>query len=358
MKIVATSLAHDSSACFLEDGKIKHLNKQERLSRIKRQGMPFLPLLEIERAFDLSDLDAYVSASPFQQIPYGAIAEAGFFNWNSASNPFFAYIHSVHPKCGCHYLLSHHLAHAANAFYGSGFDCAYVLVVDRNGSIVLDRPARAAVGVETETLYYCRYPCTFDVLYRNPPQWVGITGLYSLVSEKIGIGDMENGKTMALAAYGKDGADAPLFRGYVPASPKVAMPVTDGLFLIRLVDDCKFREQVFADVLPAAARSEDLAYKVQKETTKAILRLIEEQVDASRCPNLCFTGGHAHNCLLNYEIANQFPNLNFYPDPLPDDSVPFHGSGQVLVVQGNARHREDAAGKYLRVRFGSVTSQC
>ena len=320
MKIVATSLAHDSSACFLEDGKIKYFNKQERLSRIKRDALPFLPLLEIERNFDLSDVDAYVSASPFQELGYGAIPEAGFFNWNAAANPFFGYFHSVHPKCQSHYLLSHHLAHVANAFYGSGFDCAYVLVVDRNGSIVLDRGARAALGVETETLYYCRYPCFFEVLYRNPPQWIGITGIYSLISEKIGIGDMENGKTMALAAYGKDCFAAPLFRGYVPASPKVAMPVTDVLFLLQLVNDLKFREQVFADALPAPARDEDLAYKVQKETTEAILRLIEEQVDATRCANLCFTGGHAHNCLLNYEIANRFSNLNFYPDPLPDDS--------------------------------------
>jgi carbamoyltransferase len=320
MKIVATSLAHDASACFLEDGKIRYWNKQERLSRIKRQAVPFLPLLEIERQFDLSDVDAYVSTAPFQELADGDISEAAFFNWYSAANPFFNYIRSVHPKCKGYSLVSHHLAHAANAFYGSGFDTAYVLVVDRNGSIVLDRRARAAVGVETETLFLCRYPSSFEVVYRNPPHWVGITGLYSLVSEKIGIGDMENGKTMALAGYGEDRSAEPLFRGYVPASPQVAMPVTDARFLTRLTADCKFREQVFHGALPAPAKDEDLAHQVQSETTQAVLRLIEEQVDAGRCENLCFTGGHAHNCLLNYEIANRFGHLNFYPDPLPDDS--------------------------------------
>ena len=320
MKIVATSLAHDSSACFLEDGEIRYWNKQERLSRIKRQALPFLPLLEIERNFDLSDVNAYVSAAPFQELGDGSISEAAYFNWHSIGNPFFNYFRSVHPKCETYSLASHHLAHAANAFYGSGFDRAYVLVVDRNGSILLDGPAQAAVGVETETLVYCRYPCSFELVYCNPPHWVGITGIYSLVSEKIGIGEMENGKTMALAAYGEDRSDTPLFRGYVPASPKVAMAVTDARFLTRLTADRKFRRQVFDDVLPVAAKGEDLARQVQKETTKAIMCLIEEQVDASRCANLCFTGGHAHNCLLNYEIANKFSNLNFYPDPLPDDS--------------------------------------
>ncbi len=320
MKIVATSLAHDSSACFLEDGEVKYWNKQERLSRIKRQSVPFRPLLEIERNFDLSDLDVYVLTSPFQELGDDDISEAAYFNWYSVGNPFINYFRSVHPKSKGYFLASHHLAHAANAFYGSGFDCAYVLVVDRNGSILLDRRARAAVGVETETLFYCRYPCSFELVYRNPPHWVGITGIYSLVSEKIGIGEMENGKTMALAAYGEDRCDDPLFRGYVPASPKVALAVTDARFLTRLTVNSKFREQAFGDLLPAPAKDEDLAHTVQKETTKAVLRLIEEQVHADRCDNLCFTGGHAHNCLLNYEIVNHFSNLNFYPDPLPDDS--------------------------------------
>ena len=354
MKIVATSLAHDSSVCFLEDGTIKYWNKQERLSRIKRQSVPFGPLLEIERHFDLSDLDAYVSSSPFQDLGDGDITDSAFFNWHSVLNPFFNYFRSAHPKCKSYSLMSHHLAHAANAFYGSGFDCAYVLVVDRNGSIVTDRRVRAAVGVETETLFYCRYPRSFEIVYRNPPHWVGITGIYSLVSEKIGIGDMENGKTMALAAYGQDRSDAPLFRGYVPASPKVAMAVTDARFLTRLTNDCKFREQVFGDALPAA-KNEDLAHQVQKETAEAVLRLIEERVDAGKCENLCFTGGHAHNCLLNYQIVNRFGNLSFYPDPLPDDSGTSLGAGQVLLVRADAKHRKNAAGQYLRLRLGAVT---
>lgn len=320
MKIVATSLAHDGSACFLEDGRIRYWCKQERLSRIKRQPVPFLPLLEIERHFDLSDLDIYMSTSPFQELQDNQISEAAYFNYHSVSNPFYNYFRSVHPNCKLGTLVSHHLGHAACAFYGSGYESAYVLVVDRNGSIYIDHARRTAMGVETETLYYCRYPCHFEVVYRNPPHWVGITGIYSLASEKLGIGQQENGKTMGLAAYGKDHASGGLFRECVPASPKVAMPVSDGRLLTRITFDTVYRQQLFGDLLPPLLSNEDLAYHVQKETTLAVLRLIEEHVDINRCDNLCFTGGHAHNCLLNYEIANRFSRLNFYPDPLPDDS--------------------------------------
>src|SRR5438045_3777558 len=116
MKIVATSLAHDGSACFLEDGRVKYWNKQERLSRIKRQPIPFLPLLEIERHFDLSDVHSYVSTAPFQEIQDQLLAEAAYFNWYSVGNPFYNYFKSVHPRCRIHTLMSHHLGHAACAF--------------------------------------------------------------------------------------------------------------------------------------------------------------------------------------------------------------------------------------------------
>jgi carbamoyltransferase len=326
MKIVATSLCHDGSACFLEDGQIKYWNKQERLSRVKRDSIPFMPLMEIERNFDLSHLDFYASATPFQEIPLDLFPEAAFFNWASVASPFFNYFRSTGKKCSFRIMLSHHLTHAACAFYSSGFDSAYVLVVDRNGSIFLDVPRRAAFGVETETLYYCRYPSEFEIVYRNPPHWVGITGIYALASEKLGIGQLENGKTMGLAAYGKEREGEALFRGYVPASPSVAGPITDGRSLTRMTLDTAFRQQQFEHLLPPWIKNEDLAYMVQKQTSQAILRLIEEHVNINRCDNLCFTGGHAHNCLLNYEIVNRFSRLNFYPDPLADDSGTSYGA--------------------------------
>ncbi len=333
MKIVATSLGHDGSACFLEDGHVRYWNKQERLSRIKRQAIPFLPLLEIERHFDLSDVNIYVSTSPQQELQDGQISEAAYYNWYASGNPFYNYFRSVHPKCKIRSLVSHHLGHAACAFYGSGFDSAYVLVVDRNGSVYIDETNRTAVGTETETLFYCRYPCYFEVVYRNPPIWVGITGIYCLASEKIGLGEMENGKTMGLAAYGKDRANDPLFRGYVPANFKVAQNVNNGRVVIKMTADSPFRVQTFGDLLPASLPNEDLAHQVQKETTDAILNLIEEHVDINRSDNLCFSGGHAHNCLLNYEIANRFSRLHFYPDPVPDDSGTSLGAAKLTWHQ-------------------------
>jgi carbamoyltransferase len=332
MKIIATSLAHDSSICYLEDGRIKYWNKQERLSRIKRQRMPVAPLREMERNFDLSGLDFYISSSPYQFAKHGTIADVMHFNWYAATDPFKIYFPGVYPKCKVYHLTTHHIAHAANAFYGSGFDEAYVLVVDRSGSVMYREEDHVAVGVETETLYHCRYPSEFEVVYRNPPHWVGITGMYSLVSVKLGLTEQDNGKTMGLAAYGKKIEGATWFRNYLPTHPKACGSIADGTSLLEMLGNEPLRLKLLADQFGNAS-NEDLACQVQDETSKAILQLIEERVDPKVCKNLCFTGGHAHNCLLNYQIANRFPHLNYYVDPIPDDGGASLGAAKLWWFQ-------------------------
>lgn len=320
MKILATSCAHDSSACYLEDGVIKYWNKQERLSRVKRQNKPYAVVREIEERFDLSDLDYYITAMPFQMLSEADLDNPYLYNWQAAANPLNDYIQSFYPKAERVAVNTHHLTHAASAFYSSGFDSAYVLVVDRNGSVFIDRNNKAAVGVETETLVYCEYPATFKPVWRNPGHWVGVTGLYSLVSEQIGIGQMENGKTMGLSTYGKPIPGFSFYDGYKPNIPNNVGGVKDPKTLLGIISDAGFRQQAFTGWFPKGVKDEDLAHQVQAESTQAILKLIDEHVDASKCKNLCFTGGHAHNCLLNYEIANTFPDLELFVDPIPDDA--------------------------------------
>lgn len=320
MKILATACAHDSSACYLEDGQIKYWNKQERLSRVKRQNKPFAAVREIEERFDLSDLDYYLTAMPFQSLSEQDLDDPYLYNWQATVNPINDYIQSFYPKAQRVAVNTHHLTHAASAFYSSGFDRAYVLVIDRNGSLFIDRNNKAAMGVETETLVYCEYPANFKPVWRNPGHWVGITGLYSLVSEAIGIGQFENGKTMGLSTYGKPVPDFSFYDGYKPNIPNNTGGIKDPKTLMGVLSDKAFRQQAFADWFPKGVKDEDLAKQVQTQSSDAILKLIDEHVDPGVCKNLCFTGGHAHNCLLNYQIANTFPDLDLWVDPIPDDA--------------------------------------
>ena len=61
MKIIGSQcFGHDGSICLLEDGEIVYWNKEERLSRRKRDRVPWRVFEEMKANFDLSDLDTFV----------------------------------------------------------------------------------------------------------------------------------------------------------------------------------------------------------------------------------------------------------------------------------------------------------
>tara|TARA_Y100001951_G_scaffold86419_1_gene76794 strand:+ start:114 stop:275 length:162 start_codon:yes stop_codon:yes gene_type:complete len=46
MNILGVSRHHNSSACLVSNGKVKYFVEEERLNRIKYEGIPYLSLLE------------------------------------------------------------------------------------------------------------------------------------------------------------------------------------------------------------------------------------------------------------------------------------------------------------------------
>jgi carbamoyltransferase len=231
---------------------------------------------------------------------------------------------------------SHHVCHAANVFYASGYDRAFVLVTDGTGS--LDSNGK---GVEVETLYYCEYPAVFNVLYRTLNQWVGITKTYSTISALLGIHPMDNGKTMGLAAHGRaDAAVRNAFEDINSVFPDNRTPMTEirgpeefvpgfGVTTSTSLDQISqylqqpplplngLRSMPIDD--PRFQRFADIAYMAQRGSSDALLDLLRQYADFAQCNNLCFSGGHAHNCLLNYEIVSSFDGINLFPDPIASD---------------------------------------
>ena len=207
---------------------------------------------------------------------------------------------------------NHHLSHAANAFYGSGFEESYALVIDRNGSLGFDEKGRP-IGCQTETLYLCSYPNKFKVIYSNIA-WVGITGKYGLISERCGIADLDNGKTMGLAAYGSNKKDI----SYKLINKNLI--AKNFTMFDNIVENSRYRDDILLD-MDNSYPNEDIANFIQRETNKNILDIIEE-IDFEVCDKLCYTGGHAHNCLTNFNIKQKLGDkIDFYVDPIPDDSA-------------------------------------
>jgi carbamoyltransferase len=60
----------------------------------------------------------------------------------------------------------------------------------------------------------------------------------------------------------------------------------------------------------------DVAKKVQEETKKHTIKLIQKTIDMSKSNNVVLSGGYFLNCVNNYEYVKAFPDINFYIDPI------------------------------------------
>ena len=263
MKILSCQSGHDSNICYLVDGEVLYWNKFERLSGHKRDVSAdeyMLMYPEARDNIDLSTLDLVVWGSPRYTNDLPDYNKTYNIIWKDYFSNNKLILHD-----------DHHLSHASHAFYGSGYDEAYVLVIDRNGSYsmtMMDGYGLRPSGVQTETLYLCEYPNKFEVIFANFG-WVGITGKYGIISERCDINDLDNGKTMGLSSYGRKdiNIEYEIINNNISA---VNEEMRDSLS-----NNAKFRDNFLINMTNKYPH-EDMAGFAQKESNREILDIIKE----------------------------------------------------------------------------------
>jgi carbamoyltransferase len=327
MRILAVSIAHDSSVCLINDGRLKFFCKEERLSRIKRDKHP-IKSLALLKQLDFGAIDHALYVTPSNNEPdvenmYGLMLQKLFGvrmeNYSS---------------------LMHHKCHASLAFYNSGFEKALVFVVDRNGSMFFIEGIKAAR--EAESVFVCTYPDGIDPIYKSftlesaqegrketiynvisnfykgidvKVNAFGIVKAYEAATTLIGQDVLENGKTMGLSSYGTKQSYQPLFfNGSAISSlfsevndDQVCFYKESGRIVKHLTKD---NYQYYAD----------RAKQVQLATQEEVLRLIKHYVGKTGITNVCLVGGYGLNVVANYHYLKNLSNVNFYFEPVADDT--------------------------------------
>ncbi len=333
MRILGVSPAHDSTVCVLNDGQIERFYKEERLTRVKREKSPWLSLLKIYEEFNNS-IDYVVIGSPSPNT---------FSDIEQWCERVF--------KCPIEYVCNeHHKQHAALAFCNSGFNEALVLVADRCGTNYGE-----AIR-ESETIYHCDYPNGFTELYKS--YWrmdindeslnellnnlqkkyphcdlvcesqYSITKVYESATTLIGEHPLENGKTMGLSSYGNDKDSSQLIMDGIP-NDRYFYHITGRQDFPTTIN----REHI--DIDPNSFNQEsyqlfaDYAYQVQKQTQESVGDLIQKYIKPST-RNICITGGYGLNVVANSYYKKRFPDLNFFFEPLADDSGNSIGSALLM----------------------------
>lgn len=315
---------HDFSACVVKDGKIECMIEDERITR-KKHGAGLG--LELAKGFSRKYCCDYlkIGTDSFDMIVANDILNNVMYRRLDKK---------VH-------LINHHLAHAASCFYPSPFNEAAILVVDAVGSKI-----PAGSGYEYETVSFgAGFGSKIDLIEKITGKNIEDTDyvenslgiFYSIITEIIGFGEHQEGKTMGLAPYGTD-------RYYELLNRHV-----------KLVDDYKIRiEKEDIEALLSyrekieSAKTNEESFSIKADFAWAAQYILEENMiclckhlkKLTGKNNLCMAGGVALNSVANYKIYKQKIFDNIFIQPACGDNGTSIGSALYgyYSLMNNERH--------------------
>lgn len=331
--ILAINPGHNGSAALVVDGQLIYYSEEERISRLKYDGNPFRTMLQVLINHKVDEL-----------VIGGTTAELSKLPWTQ-EDAYTALVRKFNPNVKVTLMGHlHHLGHAAAAFYNSGFETAAAVIVDGAGTYnreVIEQSNQTVSGYETESIYQCSYPHEFNALYKrysdgqlNSPYYdngiqefdcsTTITKAYEAVSEYLGFGFIEAGKTMGLAPYGKHDDNIPSF--FVNGKGNKNLLINSypaGAY----IDENRFNylrrfshpSEWHRDFSLVRDVDKNLAYHIQKETEEQMINLIQKAIDVTGETNVVISGGYGLNCVANYKYVKHFKDINFFVDPIAHD---------------------------------------
>lgn len=331
--ILAINPGHNGSTALVSDGEIIFYGEEERFSHAKYDGNPFKSMINVLMNYPIDEIIIGGTTLQLPQLPW------------TGEDPYTALVKKFNPKVKSSKMGDrHHLSHAANAFYNSGFKTAAAVIVDGAGSFHQekmgnDENAPITGGYETESIFMCEYPNQFTPVYkryadgntitysngvREFDDTVTITKAYEAVTDYLGFHPIEAGKTMGLAPYGHYDENIPPLFVQGKGNKNVLRPQYPAKAWI---DEFRFPYLVRHGNIQEWHNNEtmvdqkykNLAWHVQQETQELVANLIQKAHDDTGEINIVLGGGYALNCVANYFYKKRFPNLNIYVDPLAHD---------------------------------------
>ena len=345
MWLLGINVGHNGAAALYKDSELIFYIEEDRMSRMKYDGNPFLG---IEKAFEYTDHIDFI-------ILCGTRNAFGLVPWTGED----AYTCLVRKKQPGHKVETiklgdaHHMTHAVTAFYNSGFDDAAALVIDGAGSGI-DIPDLEQIKQDTwevESIWSLSYPANIErhlVNYgtNNVDSFEltdgecqvevsdghGITKSYEAVTQYLGFHAIEAGKTMGLAPYGKPNDSIKIHDGRFN-NRSLIKPKFPAGNVIRCDLDSTLKENegdttwhADADLIDDFRK--DLAYAVQKSAEERVIGLIRKTIELTGKKKIVMAGGFVLNCVANYEFLKEFPDVEFYHEPVSHDGGNVMGACQ------------------------------
>ncbi|GAB5554034.1 MAG: carbamoyltransferase [Saprospiraceae bacterium] len=346
---------HDSAAALLVDGQLIAAAQEERFNRQKNSAdfpSEAIRYCLDEAGLELNDLDAVVFYDKpllkFERLlqTYYTFAPRGLISFLKAipvwlhEKLFFKRtiqqelkaIGPYDPKRVKLLFSTHHLSHAASAFYPSGFEEAAILTLDGVGEW-----STATIGLgqqnQIQLLRELHFPHSLGLLYSAFTYFLGF---------KVNNGEY---KLMGLAPYGKK--DSPQTQHYIKLITEHLVQIkSDGSIHmnqayfryatgLRMVQEKKWAALFGFPARQAeeafTAQHYDLAQAIQQVTETIILKMATTAKTLTNAPNLCLAGGVALNCVANQKLQESGLFEKIFVQPAAGDAGAAHGAA--LAIQ-------------------------
>ncbi|HOV32723.1 MAG TPA: carbamoyltransferase [Candidatus Hydrogenedens sp.] len=349
MKILGISaFYHDSAAALIVDGDIVAAAQEERFSRKKHD--PRFPKYAVdyclkERNLKISDIDCIAFYDkPFLKferllMTYLGTAPAGitpFFvqmpSWLSEKLNMRGTIRRELDYQGEILFSTHHLSHAASAFYPSPFEEAAIITLDGVGEWATSTFGYGR-GNKIKLLKEIRFPHSLGLLYSAFTYFTGF---------KVNSGEY---KLMGLAPYGEP--------KYVDIIKSELVDIhDDGSFRLNLkyFDYCaglKMTNNRFAKLFGGpprrpesqiTQREMDLAQSIQLVTEEIVLKIANYVYKETGLKKLTLSGGVTLNCVANGRLLSEGPFEEIWIQPCASDGG--NALGAALLVWHQAYENE------------------
>ena len=341
------SQGHDSAAALVTNGEILAAVAEERFSLKKHSGdFPSHAIGYCLSAGEISIEDVDEIVHSFDYSPHSRLYSLDPVSGELYRSVFSreALLESVRqhlpgfPAERVHHV-QHHLAHAASAYFTSGWDECLVVVIDAMGE------------TESSTVYYANRGSLEKLRWISANDSIGI--LYSLVTLHLGFDfNADEYKIMGLAPYGDPARFRPFFDEVVElrADGTVRIPILrvnhtreerENFLVTRLY----FSERLIAERSPGEAILDvhrDVAAALQECLNRTVLHICKHFASTTGLRRLALAGGVALNCSANGKLLRSGAFDEIYIQPAAGDD------GSAL---GAALYRASLGGEVLNRRM-------
>ena len=332
------SWMHDSSSSLVRDGKIIATAEEERFNRVRHyRGYPHKSQEYCLDAGNISLKDVDFIAVPYS--PYAFLKHPNFRLESFARNVFniiacWKYKQQMRNKTKAKVVyVPHHLAHAASAYYCSGFEKANILTIDGSGET---ESFALFVGENGKIRRIWDIPLA-SILSKGKSRSIGL--IYTSVTSLLNLGVNAEGKTMGLASFGKPTYDF---------SEILNIRTHNDYNINRKKLLSKYGHLQRKEGEPLKEEHKNLAASLQNALEKSIVNLAKEAYEHTGIKNFCLAGGVALNCNTNSEILKQDFCDNLFIQPASNDG----GIALGAALETASQNGEQASNKIENAYFG------